>query len=395
MAVVKSTLIWVAFVVLASAQSPGPDWPRCTITSTTHHPGWEILDLAFLPPDGRYTNASIRFRVQNAADGSRTECNLSRELFADDTAPDADTIVLDNSDGTCTTYWSEREEETPRAITETAQVQFDIASGELTIEQGWVCGDSGSDGIEYTGKATHGFQYGCAVGREGEQTLCQPEDLFIIGAPRIFLGPAKVVATTESSTISYPIGKDEDCDSLPTEFAGWQILSMNFWPPAEQPEGSPYDPVSTRIDLRNLNDGSRTICYLKSDDITNAEDGITLANKGASLGDGNYDNGCVTGWFKLLGGGDEVTQQWEWYSTANITFNTRTYELEISQTWPCGGVDDVFEAYVLQRLNMDCEDTGNSMVPTVCRPKAALYNAGGAPVIVKGVMPDFLRPPSK
>jgi hypothetical protein len=254
--------------------------------------------------------------------------------------------------------------------------------------------------MRYTGKTTQGFDYECAVGREGEQTTCHPKTLFIIGEAPIFIGPAKVTGVSSGgSSASYPIDKQENCDALPTEFAGWQILSMSYWPPAEQPEGSPYEPVSLRVDLRNLNDGSRTVCYLASDDISDADDGITLTNKGAGLGDGNYDNGCATGWFDLASsgtGGDQViTQEWKWYAPANVAFNTKTHELEISQTWPCGGVDDAFEAYVLQKLDLDCGSTGNSMVPSVCRPTDALFSASGSPVIVKGVLPDFLMTPGK
>jgi len=137
----SSVLVCVVLVATyASAQSPGPDWPRCSKTSTSYHPGWEVLGLDFLPPDGRHQSIAVRFEIQNAADGARTTCDLSRDVTEAETA--LDSIILDNDDGICLTFWSADDDFEGAAVAETAKVSFDVSSGELTVEQTWSCDDA-------------------------------------------------------------------------------------------------------------------------------------------------------------------------------------------------------------------------------------------------------------
>ena len=179
--------------------------------------------------------------------------------------------------------------------------------------------------------------------------------------------------------------KQEDCDLPAEELEGWQILQMGYGPPTPQPEGSPYKPVSVRVELRNLNDGSRTVCYLNSDDISAADQGILLDSGGAVLGNGNYEHGCVTGWFDLVEGDDgAIAQEWRWQPAANVTFYTKTFELGVEQSWPCGGVEDAYRLSASRELKMECTDPGTSMVPTTCEPREALWSESGPVVVVGG-----------
>lgn len=158
---------------------------------------------------------------------------------------------------------------------------------------------------------------------------------------------------------------------------------MGYGPPTPQPQESPYKPVSVRVELRNLNDESRTLCYLNSNNISAADQGILLDSAGAVLKDGNYEHGCVTGWFDLIDREDGVsTQTWRWLPAANVTFHTKTFELHVEQSWPCGGVDDVYHWSASRELEMECIDTGNSMVPTSCEPRDALWSASGPLVVI-------------
>ncbi|SPO07429.1 uncharacterized protein DNG_10123 [Cephalotrichum gorgonifer] len=374
----------------ALAQSPGPNWPGCTRTSTTHHPGWEVLNLRYQPPESGSMVASADIDLQNAADGSRTICHLSSNVTDVDTQENL--RLLSKRDGNCFTAWAEKYYYDVQGPGEQpqAQVEIDVWTGALSIEQTWSCDDAEAiEGIRYTAKAALGFEPECSRGREGEPTACTPAGLFQIGEPLLSVGPAVVKGESASDnlTISFQIDKQEDCTTTPSDLRGWQILQMSYWPAAEQPEGSPYEPVSLRIELRNLNDQSRTICYLGSDDFRGAEDeGISLGNNGTELGDGNYENGCVTGRFDLVGSEDgEVSQAWRWGRTANVTFDTKSFDLGISQFWECGGVEDAFFGSAAGRLEMVCEDTGNSMVPTVCEPKDALYSESGSLALVGDV----------
>ncbi|CAI4214179.1 unnamed protein product [Parascedosporium putredinis] len=368
MNIVAIASTWATLALLASAQSPGPDWPRCAATSETHHAGWEIIDLIFTPPDPSYDDsASLYLLVRNIADGSRTDCQLKHDSVmgeggSSDTTMD---IVLTNMQGTCLTYWAESSELTPKVKAEEAKVTFDVTSLELTIEQSWRCSDS-KDDVTYKASASRSVLFTCSGGREGERMVCTPKNCTGSASPHVRrprAGDRHLL--TSSTTTTYPIAKHEDCDNLPSAFAGWQITRMNFWEGVQASQTVPS--ASLSLDLRNLNDGSLTTCRLFADNV-DEEAGVTLANKGATLGQGtdNYDNGCGTGWFELEDDRGGVRQRWAWYPTANVTFDTATHELEITQNWPCGGVAGAFEAYVVQKIALDCTPLEGSLFPTGC-----------------------------
>ena len=159
---------------------------------------------------------------------------------------------------------------------------------------------------------------------------------------------------------------------------------MVYNPPSPQPEGSPYPAMGVRIEVRNLADGSRTVCYLESDDIDNADSGVTLKNEGRVLGgDGTFENGCKTGVMEVVAGSGGKEQQWEWHPTANVTFNTKTHEVSVEQKWGCAGMEeDAMEAYASLELEMTCQETGNELLPETCFPSETLYSPESGPVVV-------------
>lgn len=136
----RALLVFSCLLAIVGAQSPGPDWPNCNKTSTTYHPGWEILHLRYQPPEERSWVATANIDIQNTADGSRILCELTRNV----TEAEAEAaIILDNSDGLCVTAWAgkydsikESQWSPDQSVTEVA---LDVSTGELSIKQQWTC----------------------------------------------------------------------------------------------------------------------------------------------------------------------------------------------------------------------------------------------------------------
>lgn len=163
---------------------------------------------------------------------------------------------------------------------------------------------------------------------------------------------------------------------------------MFFWPPGPQPKSPSYWPTSIRTELRNLDDGSRTLCELGEEDVTNYEQGILMNGDGEPLHimpeNQNRARGCLTGWWhdKLPTVEDPALHEWRWSEPANVTFNTKTHVLSISQTYNCvrSGVHSVVTGSVAQELEMDCKESGNQYHPIVCKPTDAMYSNTSVPV---------------
>jgi hypothetical protein len=233
--------------------------------------------------------------------------------------------------------------------------------------------------LSFTGSASKTFEHQCSRGREDTGDTCGIPNLHLIGEAPVFIGPAIL-----SSPADAQMPASDNCARASFSFPGWQVLTMVYYPPAPQPEDSPYPVMSVRTELKNLADGSHTLCYLESNDIDNAESGVTLKNEGAVLGENNnYENGCKTGSWEVVPGSRGLQQRWEWHLPANVTFNTKTHELSVEQRWGCTGMEaDALEGYASLKLDMTCNDTENEMVPEVCTPTGALYNPESGPVVV-------------
>ena len=144
-------LVFVSLLAAVGAQSPGPDWPNCDKTSTTYHPGWEVLHLGYQPPEEGSWVATADIDVQNTADGSRILCGLSRNV----TSAEAEAaIVLDNSDGLCVTAWAGKYDTIDAKQWSSDQswieVALDVSTGELSIHQEWSCHAVGTEPYEHT-----------------------------------------------------------------------------------------------------------------------------------------------------------------------------------------------------------------------------------------------------
>lgn len=164
---------------------------------------------------------------------------------------------------------------------------------------------------------------------------------------------------------------------------------MTFVPPGPQPKSPSYWPTSIRAEFRNIDDGSRTLCELGAENVTDYEQGILLHNDGEPLDilpeNQNRPQGCLTGWWhdKIPTEDDPTLQEWRWSQPANVTFNTKTHVLSISQTYYCvRGTHSVVSGSVAQELKMDCKESGNQYYPIVCEPTAALYSNSSGPIIL-------------
>jgi len=135
------TAILLGLFGLSASQSPGPDWPMCAVTSFSHNPGWEVLDLRFVPSGRGQMQSTLYVALKNEADGSQTTCSLSKAT-SNSMAVVADDIIqiLDSSNGGCETRWAnESDEAISRKVDKPARVTFDISSSKLTVEQTWTC----------------------------------------------------------------------------------------------------------------------------------------------------------------------------------------------------------------------------------------------------------------
>jgi hypothetical protein len=120
---------------LAAAQSPGPDWPMCALTSFSHNPGWEVLHLRY---DKHERDSALSVTLQSAADGSQTTCAFSKTSAQARNANDL--RYLDNSNGECTTSWVDwPNEEKSKKVDKPAKVSWDGTTGTLKVEQSWEC----------------------------------------------------------------------------------------------------------------------------------------------------------------------------------------------------------------------------------------------------------------
>jgi hypothetical protein len=179
-----------------------------------------------------------------------------------------------------------------------------------------------------------------------------------------------------------------ECRSLQRR---WQVLYMHFTPPGPQPKSPSYWPTSVRAELRNLDDGSRTLCELGEENVTNYEQGILLRSDGEPLQvvpeNHNRVQGCLTGWWhdKLPTVEDPTRQEWRWSEPANVTFNTKSHVLSITQTYNCvrSGVHSVMTGSVAQELKMDCKESRNPYYPITCEPTDAMYSTTSAPIILR------------
>jgi hypothetical protein len=246
--------------------------------------------------------------------------------------------------------------------------------------------------LTFTGTASGLINMTCAQGREGERTTCRAVNLNNIFEPPIFLGPAIAVVSSALPTPT-PLSRPQiplsapPCQGLQRK---WQVLSISFWPPGPQPKSPSYWPTSLRAELRNLDDGSRTLCELGQEDVTNYEEGILLHSDGEplqiTLENRNRAHGCLTGrWHdKLPTTEDPTAQEWRWSEPSNVTFNTKTHALSISQTYSCvgTGVHSVVRSSAVQLLKMNCIETGNQYYPIQCEPTDTIYNNTSAPVIL-------------
>jgi hypothetical protein len=150
---------------------------------------------------------------------------------------------------------------------------------------------------------------------------------------------------------------------------------MVYNPPRAPDEGSNWPATSIRVELRNLADESRTLCYLQSQDMSDA--GVNLRNDGVTLDPSNTKQGCMTGWYK----NNEPQQQleWRWQQTANVAFNTKSHVLCVNQTWSCRGNegnDITVVKSAARELEFDCPYTSS------CEPTEATYSTTSGPILI-------------
>lgn len=130
-------LLWASFVLTATAQTPGPSFPGCAKTSTTLHPGFEVLYFYVESTSVELDDPTVYFSLRNIADRSISTCILSKTVTDDD-------IYITENDGNCFTSWTDDEktaEEAPGV-----KIKLDWVLGVWSIEQTWQCDEA--DGIE-------------------------------------------------------------------------------------------------------------------------------------------------------------------------------------------------------------------------------------------------------
>ncbi|KAK3385206.1 hypothetical protein B0H63DRAFT_449282 [Podospora didyma] len=386
-----SGLISISLLALPClSQSPGPDWPNCASVSRSGPWGYEFYRFRFEPfMPGREDaqDAVFHLDAENSADGSRVVCHLSANVSSSNASNNSAGVVLDSRIiSGCETYWTEDRydeqftNETHHAKT-AGLVSFDTQSGELGIEQEWGCRESDGRISQFSGIAKEKINMRCVGGREGERTTCEP---VIIGgdAPQTFLFGRPTARSTEPAVPAKPPTSVVNCSTAtPT----WQILSMYFSPPGPWPKSASFPSTGLRIELRNLADESRTLCYLNEDNVAAYEDGVLLRNNGTSLGvtseNHNQIQGCETGRWYDVSGSDR--REWRWMQVPEVTFHTKSHVLSIRQTWMCGQGGNVAVAgYAEQVLDMDCKDTGVEYVPVQCEPSRMVFSSVSGPVLL-------------
>jgi hypothetical protein len=235
----------------------------------------------------------------------------------------------------------------------------------------------------FTGSAESMVVLSCFFGRENSHQICEIRGLASITSPPQAIGPASITSSPGSGGPSTPVaGSDDKCVlKSPDKSDGWQFLSFIYGPPTPQPEKSPYPPTSLRVELRNLADGSNTLCYLETNDIKLRDEGIILSNKGASMDPEGTRNGCLTGRWKKT---SATRQEWWWQGVANLTFNTKTHEMTVRQLWNCPNAkkNSVILGSTVKTFQLDCKDTGTEFHPRTCMPKQATYTASSGPQLL-------------
>jgi hypothetical protein len=138
-------LLWIcAFALRVVCQSPGPDWPNCAHTSLNHHPGWDILSFSYRhPAETQNKPARLDMVFRNHADGSRTDCSLSKDTKIEDPAKEKP-FVITNADGTCMTAWVDKyrpiDQDTIQAPI--AEIAFNPHTSVISVRQTWTCRNS-------------------------------------------------------------------------------------------------------------------------------------------------------------------------------------------------------------------------------------------------------------
>ncbi|KAK4183443.1 hypothetical protein QBC35DRAFT_456285 [Podospora australis] len=378
------------------SQSPGPDFPKCSTVSKGSEPwGWEVSRINYKPIMPRRSdanNAQLEIEIENHADGSRTQCVLS---VVPRSGQSTASIILDSRMGGCTA-----------AVGQAAFVWFETQSGVLNIRQDWSCRENDGSISKFTGTGIAQVLWQCAAGKEGERNSCVSTNLkdssLILEPPSFIWGSASEQISLGPATPPWtPAAIGEQCVApKPT----WQVLSLSYVPPAANvPKSASYWPTSLTVDLRNLNDGSRIKCYLGEEDVSNFQgpNGITLRNNGTKLGTAkgfpNRAFGCQAGWWY---GGDVKQQkaptEWKWHRVPDVSFNTKTQVLSVSQTWPCTtvttdeetGDQTVNNVTVLgsteQKLDFDCKSTSNRYNPQSCAVKGLVATGEGKGAVILG-----------
>lgn len=247
----------------------------------------------------------------------------------------------------------------------------------------------------------------CAADKEGERTTCSPATLNNVLEPPTFLGPVTAVASPTNPKLAQPTApvplpplSVPTCEFLQLK---WQVLSLAFAPPGSAQPKSPSSrwPTSLRAELRNVDDGSRTLCELGADDAdaASATRGVLLRSDGQPLDavPGNEDRlqGCLTGWWHdhySTDPADAALQEWRWSLPANVTFDTATRLLSISQTYYCErGGHQAVRSSAAAELKLDCKETGNEYYPVVCEPTDAIFSNSSAPVLLPGAQQQLVN----